>query len=290
MARKLSQKKTETLDVRVSHDEKVAFMEAVNLRGKTASIVIRDAMHLFVQNGRLRRRNIMISTLLAAAASLSTFALLVPDGETDSVAGLAEFTQIDTNLDRQLTLEEFQTHLGSVLTAQRLDAAPHRLGRALGILWVQYDVVPPQEFFDTIETEPDNISESCQQAMQAAWDNYGENAFHGVDANSDGQISFTEFSPPRVDSLGQTFDRLDIDQDGYLTESEVIPQNSTARSDDQTTTPDDRAAHIEICLGEQPRAASSVEVSAEGRQQTLRFLDLDADGVVSRSEYINAGG
>ncbi len=55
------------MDIRVSHEEKQAFMEAVSTRGTTASIVLREAMDLFVRNGRIRRRDMMKKRLIAGS-------------------------------------------------------------------------------------------------------------------------------------------------------------------------------------------------------------------------------
>lgn len=73
MARKPNPKKSEALEIRVSHEEKTAFMDAVLKRDTTASRVIRDAMHRFVEE--TRKKNLaMIKKIrypIAAALALS---------------------------------------------------------------------------------------------------------------------------------------------------------------------------------------------------------------------------
>lgn len=75
MARKESRKKTETLDVRVSHEEKQAFMKAATQRGISASTVIREAMAHFAhaKSGREEKmkRRILWSAMVLAIAALS---------------------------------------------------------------------------------------------------------------------------------------------------------------------------------------------------------------------------
>ena len=73
MARKPRSKRSETMDIRVSHEEKRAFMEAVKRRGVSASTMIREAMAHFAQaeldwRERMKRRLIAGGTVLAIAA------------------------------------------------------------------------------------------------------------------------------------------------------------------------------------------------------------------------------
>lgn len=73
MTRAPRRKKTETLDVRVSHEEKRAFMEAVSQSGDTASSVIRNAMSRYVRLQTQRSQAVIqqIRYPVAAAIALS---------------------------------------------------------------------------------------------------------------------------------------------------------------------------------------------------------------------------
>ncbi|WP_421788393.1 hypothetical protein [Hyphobacterium sp.] len=73
MARNRRYKKTETMDIRVSHEEKRDFMKAVAARGQSASEVIREAMARFAgtpANWRQRMRNRMMAGGLVFAIAL----------------------------------------------------------------------------------------------------------------------------------------------------------------------------------------------------------------------------
>lgn len=75
MARKPRSKRSETMDIRVSHEEKQAFMEAVSKKGETASGVIRKAMAHFTDTPSDRRdtmkKRLIGGGLIAAIAAVS---------------------------------------------------------------------------------------------------------------------------------------------------------------------------------------------------------------------------
>ena len=76
-------KKNEALEIRVSHEEKQAFMDAVSIRGTTASTVLRREMNRFTIDGEASRSRLAIR-FAASAIAMSVLALLMLGWQTIS--------------------------------------------------------------------------------------------------------------------------------------------------------------------------------------------------------------
>jgi DNA-binding IclR family transcriptional regulator len=121
-------KKTEMIEVRVSHETKRDFLAACRLEGRTASDVVRESVDTFIRGeGRLsvvaqpearrpifalipaplrRKRYLAIG---AAAAGLTVLAALPSAAQPHDAASssCAQFEHVDANHDGQLSLDEF---------------------------------------------------------------------------------------------------------------------------------------------------------------------------------------
>lgn len=120
-------KKTEMIEVRVSHETKRDFLAACQREGRTASDVIREALGAYIAGDALTRfpeqaapptrpllsliprplRRKRYLAITAAAASLSVFAALPSAAQSHVSAACIRFLELDANHDGQLTLEEF---------------------------------------------------------------------------------------------------------------------------------------------------------------------------------------
>ncbi|MGD2132406.1 MAG: EF-hand domain-containing protein, partial [Maricaulaceae bacterium] len=116
-------KKTDTLEVRMPHDTKRAFIEAARAEGRTASDVVRDAIDDYLRRAARRRSSLsdrsiaMIlntpaarrSALAASAAAIGLTAIAVSPS-TAEIDLQAVFERMDANGDGRVTFEEFSDH------------------------------------------------------------------------------------------------------------------------------------------------------------------------------------
>ncbi len=118
-----SSKKSEMIEVRVSHETKCDFLAACRREGRTASDVIRAALDLYIAGSPpaqcppaaaspaktvltfLRRRRYL--AMIAAAAGISALAALPSAAQPHADASCTRFQQLDANHDGQLTYGEF---------------------------------------------------------------------------------------------------------------------------------------------------------------------------------------
>jgi hypothetical protein len=119
-------KKTEMIEVRVSHETKHDFLAACRREGRTASEVIREALANYIAEPAarcpeqapppkkpllalipkpLRRKRYL--AIGAAAASLTVLAALPSAAQSHADAGCTRFQNLDANHDGQLTYGEF---------------------------------------------------------------------------------------------------------------------------------------------------------------------------------------
>jgi len=100
------EKKSETLEIRLGHAAKAAFMARCQAEGRTAS----DAVRTYIETsgaGPRRRRSVgVLHAVAAAAAGLAIGAAAAPS-VAQSVGAAASFERLDRNGDGVLTPAEF---------------------------------------------------------------------------------------------------------------------------------------------------------------------------------------
>jgi len=104
-------KKSETLEVRLPHQTKTAFMARCRDDGQTASEAVRGFIEteLATDAGAPRRVRLRIWQLAAAAtAGLTLGAFAAPSLARTASADQAAFTRLDQNHDGAISLAEFQ--------------------------------------------------------------------------------------------------------------------------------------------------------------------------------------
>lgn len=109
--RSRSAKKSETLEVRVPHATKAAFMAKCRADGRTASDAVRQFLEqeLDVASGTARRgRPRAWQAFAAALAGLALGAVAVPSLAHPTAMSRAAFERLDRNHDGVLSFEEFR--------------------------------------------------------------------------------------------------------------------------------------------------------------------------------------
>lgn len=101
-------KKSETLEVRLPHQTKTAFMARCRSDGQTASEAVRGYIETGLLAGSRRSRLRLWQTVAAAVAGLALGAVAAPSLARTASADQAAFHQLDRDHDGVLTLTEFQ--------------------------------------------------------------------------------------------------------------------------------------------------------------------------------------
>ncbi len=122
-------KKTEVIELRLSPDDKAAFMEACRMEGQSASSVLRDGINVYLKNGYFgenrRSYKMLISGFLMGAAAVATVYTTLPYFEERVPRAAAEsFARHDSNVDGYISLGEFLAPLSKKPTLLPLKAAP----------------------------------------------------------------------------------------------------------------------------------------------------------------------
>lgn len=188
-------KKSDTIEVRLPHTVKRAFMEQCRAEGRTASDVVRG----FVE-GRLAgeapppalpRR---WGRPLAAAAMIGAIGLAMPSAVTAAPDFRPGYAAFDRNHDGVLTPDEF----GPKRAELPIRCGEHRVMA----LPLRRASMP-----ETRGLRPFAVSASDFTLAKA-------------DANKDGRVGFAEFVVHRLKTFRAGFDLLDADHDGTLSPAE----------------------------------------------------------------------
>lgn len=292
-------KKTEAIEIRLSPEEKSAFLDACQRAGRTASAVLRDAMRGYTQFGpmaRLPGSPIMIASAFAGASAgaFLLVSIIAPQSAAvDPGAVHPAFAAHDVNSDNVLTRDEYDYGRSDSLALMRGgEPENHRLNpafaRVVGAAFVGHDINMP-----AIMMTPERVSNECWVAAAAWLDQQQQARFAHWDENGDGVVPFAEFSRVMIGDLRTRFEAADIDSDGQLTRNDAM-ERSPASSDDAQV----EQSHIAVCRADVGgRDATRMRSTADGSMgfeeawaRTQR-LDLNQDGGVDFSEYVhgNAG-
>ena len=237
--RRRPSKKTEALEIRLSPEEKSAFLDACRKMGRSASAVIRDAMRAYASFGpmaRLPGSPIMIVSAFAGAA-LGSVALYLfvqqPGAVEERLYGVAEFNLLDRNGDNRLVLEEVFLAAG---TARANLTRRFEAGRAAsygdltglgGGVFASIARNPPLDAF-RFAYAPETISDDCWAGVEANHRQRVESDFRFWDSDQDGTVLVAEYSGVRFALYRAEFDGYDLSGDGAISRQEWLEQDGRA--------------------------------------------------------------
>jgi hypothetical protein len=188
-------KKSDTIEVRLPHAVKRAFMDQCHAQGRTASDVVRGFVEAHLAGDPASPPSPRLWPRLAAAAAMvGALALAMPAATASGPDLRPTFAGIDRNHDGLLTPDEFGARAqppGRECGERHVMALPLRDG-----------AIPHARGMRPF-------------ALSAA-----DFSFDGADANRDGKVSFPEYAGHRLKMLRAGFDELDTNRDGGLTPRE----------------------------------------------------------------------
>lgn len=213
-------KKTRSIEVRVSEEEREAFLERCQLEDQPASAVLREAMAQYARTGpaALHKRSRFMTfsiaaSVLALSAALQSSPLELTPGQP---YGLAEFELYDLNGNDVLTEREYRQAFSSQRVYSEAGAAPLRAqyhGMVIGSFYGGGYSGPLPHF----EQSFDQISADCWNAIDREMSAGLAVRFHGMDSDGDRRVTAQEFSDAKLRQIHQLFEDLDRNADQRLT-------------------------------------------------------------------------
>lgn len=116
MSARRQPKKTETLEIRLSHEEKQAFMARCRTEGLTASEAVRSLIAGRVSRSAKRRTGLGWTVAAALGAGLAAGAVAAPSLAQSASRAVhatdepAAFARLDRNGDGAISFAEFRAH------------------------------------------------------------------------------------------------------------------------------------------------------------------------------------
>ena len=166
-------KKSETFEVRLSHDAKRALMEKARIEGRSASEVIRESIDSYLAAQRKENRSMFVTLWkpVAAIGAASIAVLWTALASTAVHAGpdlKAIFQTLDSDRNGAISLDEFLKHSSDPLMVKAHHEHMSGKGNGMAATHAKFSGKPPSE------------------AMLRTH-------FTQLDANSDGSVTFAEF-------------------------------------------------------------------------------------------------
>ena len=221
MTRKKPPKKTDSLDVRLPHAVKRAFMDRARSQGRTASSLVREFIDSYLAgtNPATEKRK-MLKRLATPAAVTSLVATVIALHMPTAVAAAPDFKslfdQLDRNEDGKLSPEEFASRSETDVIFSH---NPPDLGHVVPMMIAVHSATHQA------------LSDERSPAAHAA----ARDIFSRLDGDGNGAITFGEFESHHLAALRQGFDALDADQDARIDQAEYAAMRSHL--------PRDMAAH-----------------------------------------------
>lgn len=289
-------KKTEMIEVRVSHETKREFLIACREAGRSASDVVRDGIQDFID--RRKRPSFQVPAiraqekrpiltmipkpirkkryLAAGAAGIVGLSLLAVMPSAAAPDSQAMFRRLDTNGDGVLSQAEFSSPPGKEMKQSDLrlinqgGVAPQPAGKEGAVF-----LLPADPAGQAVALQREVSHQSLSTGTALSTEDRRKADFANYDANRDGKITAAEYSARLRDMMAKGFARLDANQDGALDANEyasigasllILPANT------DTTLP--TAAKFG------PLAAPAV------LESNFKALDANKDGKLSLQEYL----
>jgi Ca2+-binding EF-hand superfamily protein len=280
-----SQKKTEMIEVRVSHETKRDFLAACERAGRTASDVVRESIDSYIkqQDRPLpatpeRKRPFLMSILqpirrkryLAAGSVVAGMALMAALPSAAAPGPEATFKGLDANADGVLTIEEFSASPPG--TKQMTLRSPQRGATS-----------DPATVYVVL---PDADGKAAEQRREVRYQAMGGAAplsmadrrradFASYDNNKDGKVDYNEYRDRFSNMLRNGYSKLDKDNSGNLDPNEYQALSATMLS-----YPADAIPALGVAGSYGPlMTPETLDAAFKGR-------DANKDGKLSLEEYL----
>jgi hypothetical protein len=310
------------LEVRVSPEEKAAFLDACREFGRSASAVIRDAMRAYASFGPMARLPggpmMFLSTFSGVVLGGAALFLALQFGDhrpQDRLEfGLSEFERRDSNGDNRLQRTEFIAEPVKIRAVLAGDGW-HLPGRTtlysdiVGGVLMPWGL-DPARFHDA----PEAIPELCLGAVEEIYRRQAQARFELLDLNRDGEIGVQEFRAVELDETLRVFQEMDRNNDGRLDEADSAgfagPRDAPLAIGSRSTLPTYFSWHLsDRCndlrsdsdeqLSETFQTTSISAIPGGTKRITItmsspvvdaqaRARDLDGDGAIRFGEYANS--
>lgn len=202
-------KKSESLEVRVPHGVKRAFMERARSRGRTASGVLRDFIEAYLAGASPEDRTMLKRLATPAAATAVIGAVIAAHGLMPTAASAnpdfkSVFDKLDSNADGMLSEEELAGN------APMAGAAYLEHKSDLGHGAVPLMVAVHSSFHARAHGA---ASPEAKAGMRKT--------FAKLDGDASGTITFGEFESHHLAVIRHAFDSIDADQNGKIARAEL---------------------------------------------------------------------
>ena len=312
--RKANGKKSETIEIRLSFEEKQAFADLCRTEGKTVSNVLRSAItHFLVQRhtglpipaiarGHKRKGFIMLVTGFVAGVLIGASWSTMNTDHNQEAARFAKayMERLDKDGDSRISLTEYVTY-----TNTSEGPLPKASIGSYYIHEAQFQImrfVEPIEDGGIIDTE---LDENCRAAMLTLAGLQHGREFDLLDDDGNGFLSVAEISQskllPDIRKLTLEFKDFDRDGDGFLGREEFMGSISHETEEDRIVTIDTyqtvqlphacRATYGSGALMSlQPRDSGLLyraQYQSDYLDELFLSRDRNEDGRISFSEFVD---
>ena len=241
-------KKTESLEVRLPHEVKRAFMDRARSRGRTASSLVRDFIDSYLAgtNPRTENRTMLkrigtpaaVTSIVASAIALH---VVTPTAASAQPDFKSVFNQLDVDKDGKLSPEEMSGNAPLASAAYAHQSVNMGQGAIQLIVAVHSGMARMFHGAGSQDAQADT-----------------HKSFASLDGDGNGAVTFGEFEAHHLAMVRHVFDTIDAGQDGKIDKSELS------------------AAMEHIPAG----------VSAFASVPSFDRLDTDSDGAISWVEFL----
>lgn len=308
-------KKSETLEVRIPFETKQAFLTACREDGTTASEVVRESVHTYL-DGRerptqqpnrtlimkfpqpVRRYGPRVAASAIAAVGLATFAVLPSAAAPDLQAA---FKKLDVNGDGVLSADEFAGakpggEAKDVIVETRIHkstdgAAPPAVAKPPEVKQDAFTFWLPEELGGAVDKEQRQFKIITQREVRVekdgadkpsephvvafSIDDFRKKEFESFDGDRDGKVSYNEYSARQRAMMTRGFEILDANGDKSLSADEYAKIVSPPMP---KIDGQDREVEIKVQGGP--------KISPEALKAAFTKLDINKDSKLSLQEYL----